>query len=273
MRHEENEIPSCDLSNFARPNPVVSPSPLTAFASSCSEKGPIVPEIQVWIVWAEEKIIHLLSVLLLPALSNTNAAVLCLSLFPCCAEKKHSPFVAPLSDVCQECSLTNMHLARRFLFPYPWEMEAKHLWLTAKTYIGSALLSPLIRRRWAGTLVWPAASLWAALWHSICPARGWWTAYALRLFTSKFHPLGITDLSGGVSGVNFLRVWRHTPHSTKLLRCAVSQQTAGKWPACGAPGFYCISWHLGSMSKARGLLLIPHPCFPFLRQCESDKVV
>uniref|UniRef100_A0A8C8VIB4 Teneurin-4 n=1 Tax=Pelusios castaneus TaxID=367368 RepID=A0A8C8VIB4_9SAUR len=46
MRHEENEIPSCDLSNFARPNPVVSPSPLTAFASSCSEKGPIVPEIQ-----------------------------------------------------------------------------------------------------------------------------------------------------------------------------------------------------------------------------------
>uniref|UniRef100_A0A8C3R7A8 Teneurin-4 n=1 Tax=Cyanoderma ruficeps TaxID=181631 RepID=A0A8C3R7A8_9PASS len=46
MRHEENEIPSCDLSNFARPNPVVSPSPLTAFATSCSEKGPIVPEIQ-----------------------------------------------------------------------------------------------------------------------------------------------------------------------------------------------------------------------------------
>uniref|UniRef100_A0ABK0LT29 Teneurin transmembrane protein 4 n=1 Tax=Rattus norvegicus TaxID=10116 RepID=A0ABK0LT29_RAT len=46
MRHEENEIPSCDLSNFARPNPVVSPSPLTSFASSCAEKGPIVPEIQ-----------------------------------------------------------------------------------------------------------------------------------------------------------------------------------------------------------------------------------
>lgn len=47
MRHEENEIPSCDLSSFARPNPVVSPSPLTSFASSCAEKGPIVPEIQV----------------------------------------------------------------------------------------------------------------------------------------------------------------------------------------------------------------------------------
>ncbi|KAJ8798345.1 hypothetical protein J1605_001470 [Eschrichtius robustus] len=46
MRHEENEIPSCDLSNFARPNPVLSPSPLTSFASSCAEKGPIVPEIQ-----------------------------------------------------------------------------------------------------------------------------------------------------------------------------------------------------------------------------------
>ncbi|XP_069496010.1 teneurin-4 isoform X4 [Ambystoma mexicanum] len=46
MRHEENEIPSCDLSNFARPNPVVSAAPLSAFAGSCSEKGPIVPEIQ-----------------------------------------------------------------------------------------------------------------------------------------------------------------------------------------------------------------------------------
>ncbi|XP_077197423.1 teneurin-4 isoform X3 [Paroedura picta] len=46
MRHEENDIPSCDLSSFARPNPVVSPSPLTAFASSCSERGTIVPEIQ-----------------------------------------------------------------------------------------------------------------------------------------------------------------------------------------------------------------------------------
>uniref|UniRef100_A0A4W3JYH6 Teneurin transmembrane protein 4 n=1 Tax=Callorhinchus milii TaxID=7868 RepID=A0A4W3JYH6_CALMI len=47
MRHEENEIPSCDLSNFARPNPIVSPAPLTEFAGSCPEKGPIVPEIQV----------------------------------------------------------------------------------------------------------------------------------------------------------------------------------------------------------------------------------
>uniref|UniRef100_A0A8W4FCH5 Teneurin-4 n=1 Tax=Sus scrofa TaxID=9823 RepID=A0A8W4FCH5_PIG len=46
MRHEENEIPSCDLSNFARPSPVLSPSPMTSFASSCAEKGPIVPEIQ-----------------------------------------------------------------------------------------------------------------------------------------------------------------------------------------------------------------------------------
>ncbi|MBN3292063.1 TEN4 protein, partial [Polypterus senegalus] len=47
MRHEENEIPSCDLSSFARPNPIVSPAPLTAFAASCSDRGTIVPEIQV----------------------------------------------------------------------------------------------------------------------------------------------------------------------------------------------------------------------------------
>ncbi|XP_071773639.1 teneurin-4 isoform X6 [Centroberyx gerrardi] len=46
MRHEENDIPSCDLSSFTRPSPVVSPAPLTAFAGSCSERGSIVPEIQ-----------------------------------------------------------------------------------------------------------------------------------------------------------------------------------------------------------------------------------
>ncbi|KAL0972664.1 hypothetical protein UPYG_G00192610 [Umbra pygmaea] len=47
MRHEENEIPSCDVSSFTRPSPIVSPAPLTAFAGSCSERGTIVPEIQV----------------------------------------------------------------------------------------------------------------------------------------------------------------------------------------------------------------------------------
>uniref|UniRef100_A0A8C5EIZ9 Teneurin-4 n=1 Tax=Gouania willdenowi TaxID=441366 RepID=A0A8C5EIZ9_GOUWI len=46
MRHEENDIPSCDLSSFARPLPAVSPAPLTAFAGSCAERGTIVPEIQ-----------------------------------------------------------------------------------------------------------------------------------------------------------------------------------------------------------------------------------
>lgn len=47
MRHEENDIPSCDLSSFARPSPVVSPAPLTAFAGSCLERRTVVPEIQV----------------------------------------------------------------------------------------------------------------------------------------------------------------------------------------------------------------------------------
>uniref|UniRef100_A0A3P8Z795 Teneurin-4 n=1 Tax=Esox lucius TaxID=8010 RepID=A0A3P8Z795_ESOLU len=46
MRHEENEIPSCDVSSFTRPSPIVSPAPLTAFAGSCSERGNVVPEIQ-----------------------------------------------------------------------------------------------------------------------------------------------------------------------------------------------------------------------------------
>ncbi|XP_060929098.1 teneurin-4 isoform X5 [Limanda limanda] len=46
MRHEENDIPSCDISGFTRPSPVVSPAALTAFAGSCAERGTVVPEIQ-----------------------------------------------------------------------------------------------------------------------------------------------------------------------------------------------------------------------------------
>ncbi|XP_077578270.1 teneurin-4 isoform X3 [Stigmatopora nigra] len=46
MRHEENDIPGCDLSSFARPAPVVAPAPLTAFAGSCAQRGAVVPEIQ-----------------------------------------------------------------------------------------------------------------------------------------------------------------------------------------------------------------------------------
>uniref|UniRef100_H2UCY9 Teneurin-4 n=1 Tax=Takifugu rubripes TaxID=31033 RepID=H2UCY9_TAKRU len=46
MRHEENDIPSCDLSSFSRPSPLVSPAPLTTFAGSCSERRSVVPEIQ-----------------------------------------------------------------------------------------------------------------------------------------------------------------------------------------------------------------------------------
>ncbi|XP_038172233.1 teneurin-1 isoform X2 [Arvicola amphibius] len=39
--------PSCDISNFISPNPVVLPSPLTSFGGSCPERGTIVPELQV----------------------------------------------------------------------------------------------------------------------------------------------------------------------------------------------------------------------------------
>lgn len=47
MRHEVNDIPSCDLSSFTRPMPIVLPAPLTAFAGTCNERGSVVPEIQV----------------------------------------------------------------------------------------------------------------------------------------------------------------------------------------------------------------------------------
>ncbi|CAB1348377.1 unnamed protein product [Coregonus sp. 'balchen'] len=39
MRHEENEIPSCDVSGFTRPSPIVSPAPLTVFRWGLLREG------------------------------------------------------------------------------------------------------------------------------------------------------------------------------------------------------------------------------------------
>uniref|UniRef100_A0A6Q2X248 Teneurin-3 n=1 Tax=Esox lucius TaxID=8010 RepID=A0A6Q2X248_ESOLU len=44
---EENDIPSCDLSGFIRPSPVIVASPLSTCFRSSPEDGPIVPETQV----------------------------------------------------------------------------------------------------------------------------------------------------------------------------------------------------------------------------------
>lgn len=47
MFQEENDIPSCDLSGFVRPRPVIVASPLSTFYRSSPEDGPIIPETQV----------------------------------------------------------------------------------------------------------------------------------------------------------------------------------------------------------------------------------
>ncbi|XP_029439692.1 teneurin-2 [Rhinatrema bivittatum] len=47
MKTEENSIPSCDLSGFVRPDPVIISSPLSTFFSSAPGHNPIVPETQV----------------------------------------------------------------------------------------------------------------------------------------------------------------------------------------------------------------------------------
>nr|XP_058906024.1 teneurin-1 isoform X4 [Kogia breviceps] len=47
MQRVVSDPPSCDISNFISPNPIVLPSPLTSFAGSCPERGTIVPELQV----------------------------------------------------------------------------------------------------------------------------------------------------------------------------------------------------------------------------------
>uniref|UniRef100_A0A8C9T6T6 Teneurin-2 n=1 Tax=Scleropages formosus TaxID=113540 RepID=A0A8C9T6T6_SCLFO len=47
LKTEENTIPGCDLSGFARPDPVVVASPLSSFYSSRPGEKPIIPETQV----------------------------------------------------------------------------------------------------------------------------------------------------------------------------------------------------------------------------------
>ncbi|XP_036083068.1 teneurin-1 isoform X3 [Rousettus aegyptiacus] len=47
MQRVVSDSPSCDISNFISPNPIVLPSPLTSFGGSCPERGTIVPELRV----------------------------------------------------------------------------------------------------------------------------------------------------------------------------------------------------------------------------------
>ncbi|MEQ2270191.1 Teneurin-3 [Xenotaenia resolanae] len=47
MKKEENDIPSCDLSGFIRPSPVIVASPLSTFFRGSHNDGPIIPETQV----------------------------------------------------------------------------------------------------------------------------------------------------------------------------------------------------------------------------------
>ncbi|XP_032993111.1 teneurin-1 isoform X11 [Lacerta agilis] len=47
MQRAEVDPPSCDISNFVSPNPIVLPFPLTSFGGSCPERGTIIPELQV----------------------------------------------------------------------------------------------------------------------------------------------------------------------------------------------------------------------------------
>ncbi|XP_078267434.1 teneurin-2-like isoform X7 [Rhinoraja longicauda] len=47
MKTEENTIPSCDLSGFVRPEPILVSSPLSTFFSSTPGQNPIIPETQV----------------------------------------------------------------------------------------------------------------------------------------------------------------------------------------------------------------------------------
>ncbi|CAM4720009.1 teneurin-1 isoform X1 [Lepidochelys kempii] len=47
MKRTELDPPSCDITSFISPNPIVLPSPLTTFGGSCPERGTVIPELQV----------------------------------------------------------------------------------------------------------------------------------------------------------------------------------------------------------------------------------
>uniref|UniRef100_A0A4W4F251 Teneurin-3 n=1 Tax=Electrophorus electricus TaxID=8005 RepID=A0A4W4F251_ELEEL len=47
LKKEHNDIPSCDLSGFVRPHPLIVTTPLSTFFRSSPENGPIIPETQV----------------------------------------------------------------------------------------------------------------------------------------------------------------------------------------------------------------------------------
>lgn len=55
MKKEENDIPSCDLSGFIRPSPLIVATPLSTFFRSSPENSPIIPETQVRLCWTPYK--------------------------------------------------------------------------------------------------------------------------------------------------------------------------------------------------------------------------
>lgn len=48
MSREEAQPPKCDIRSVVSPYPLVLPYPLPRYTASCEEKGPAVPELQVW---------------------------------------------------------------------------------------------------------------------------------------------------------------------------------------------------------------------------------
>lgn len=48
MSREESQPLKCDIRSVVSPYPLVLPYPLPRYTASCEEKGPVVPELQVW---------------------------------------------------------------------------------------------------------------------------------------------------------------------------------------------------------------------------------
>lgn len=62
MSREEAQPVKCDIRSVLSPYPLVLPYPLPRYAAACAEKGPVVPELQVWNTFASLPVFIMASV-------------------------------------------------------------------------------------------------------------------------------------------------------------------------------------------------------------------
>lgn len=178
-----------------------------------------------------------------------NWTILCLYVFfyppTYYSKKKHSHFASPFFRLLPR-ALSSEHtlsqknffpLSRRFISPYPWEMETKHLHLSVEPAL--ALLCfhfPSVVGRMRPNV--GHSGLQVVLWHSVLqhPMQGLWTSSASMPFSCSRAYLTHGALPTGFEDA-----------ATSLQRCW-DARSASKWhgerPVNQEPEFYFMPRYL-----------------------------